>query len=479
MRWMWMVCVLGVWVRISATEASLESYPPDKTISQSIRIGDKTLNYHVTVGVVPVRDGSLRPIGAVSFVAYVLEAPSKRSRPVTFAMNGGPGVASAAVNVRALGPKRLVFDTQGSVTWVENPASWLSFTDLVFLDAMDTGFSRSFLEPSESRTAFLHYDSDIAYLSQAIFDWLQRYGRLQSQKHLVGESYSGYRAPRILEYLQTRLGTPFDGLVLLSPLMNQDQSKDLDVLPNPVPWIGTLPTAVAAQLERNGQLSAAALAPIEQYARSEYATALLDGWRHPEKLQQLVSRLIPMTGLSEDYLLRTGGRIEPHSYLREIYHFGNRFANYYDVNITYPNGFPVPNDDGTVFEILTDNSVPAGTPALTSFITDVVGWKPAGRYVGFSRDVNEAFVWARGTNDHESYSALRRLLLENPRLKVLLTHGYTDIACPYFADVIALDQIPPGAGRDRIRLSVYPGGHAFYTRTPSLEAFTRDARANY
>jgi carboxypeptidase C (cathepsin A) len=466
----------------SAAQAiSLASYPPERTVQQSIKIGSKTLSYHVTVGFIPVSDKSGIPTGAVTFIAYTLDTKTGIDRPITFAMNGGPGSASAMVNSGGIGPRRLIFDaiTSRNPTWADNPDTWLPFTDLVFIDPIGTGFSRSFLPAARSKAAFFTYDTDVAYLSQSIFDWLQRHGRMGSEKHLVGESYSGYRAPRMLEYLEENLDTPFVGLVLISPLMNQDQSKGLDALPSPIPWISTLPTAAAAELERQGKLSAAAMAPVEEYARSDYAVALLDGWRHPEKLVDLVDRLMPMTGLSREYLTQTAGRVEPHSYLQEIYRRDHKLANYYDVNIAYPNPFPIPNDEGSAYESMTDTSVPERAASMTAFLTDVVGWKPGWPYIAFSNDVNRVFVWARGTNQDESYSALRRILSENPRLKVLLTHGYTDIACPYFADVIALDQIPGAASRDRVRISVYPGGHVFYNRSASLSAFTSDARKNY
>jgi carboxypeptidase C (cathepsin A) len=463
-----------------ATASSIASYPPERTIHQSLNIGGKTLNYRVTAGAVPVTDESGNTIAAVTFVAYLLE-DTGGDRPVTFAMNGGPGSASANLNGGGIGPKRLVFDPTSTRVprWVDNPDSWLPFTDLVFIDPVGTGFSRSFLPPGPSRKAFYTYDSDIAYLSQSLFDWLLRHGRMGSEKHLVGESYSGYRAPRILEYLQRQLNVPFAGLVLVSPLMNQDQSKGIDTLPSPIPWIATLPTAAAAELERHGKLSATAMVSVEEYARSEYAVALLDGWRHPDRLAGLVDKLIPMTGLSREYLTQTGGRVEPHTYLREIYRRDGKLANYYDVDVSYPEPFPVPNDDDSHVEMLIDTTAPERGMGVADFITRVVGWVPPWRYMAYSRDVNSAFVWARGTDENESYSALRRILVENPRLKVLVAHGYTDIACPYFADVIALDQIPAIAGRNEVRMGVYPGGHMFYNRPESLAAFTSDARKNY
>ena len=464
---------------VVSTPLSMAAYPPDKTIEQSLRMGGRTLRYRVTAGALPVLDGSGTAAAAVTFTAYVLEEAGEGNRPITFAMNGGPGNASMTLNIGGLGPRRLAFDSKGQPAWSDNVSTWLAFTDLVFIDPVGTGFSRSFLPPAAGRAAFFTYDTDVVYLAKFIFDWLQHYGRMQSPKHVVGESYAGYRAPRIVEYLHDKLNLSIDGLVLVSPLMNQDQSKDIAVLPSPIPWISTLPTAAAAELERQGKLSAGAMEKIEEYARSEYAVALLDGWRHPDKRAALVDEIAALTGVSKEYLTQTSGRIEPHSYLREIYRREGKLANYYDVNISYAEPFPVPDDDGTQFEALIDNTVPLRAAAMTDYISRVVGWQPAWSYLAYSKDVNEAFVWARGTNSNESYSSLRRVLVKSPQLKVLLAHGYTDIACPYFADVLAVDQIPAVAGHDRVRITVYPGGHVFYNRDQSLSAFTQDALQNY
>jgi carboxypeptidase C (cathepsin A) len=142
---------------LPATASSIASYPPERTIHQSFKIGGKTLNYRVTAGAVPVTDESGNTIAAVTFVAYLLE-DTGGDRPVTFAMNGGPGSASANLNGGGIGPKRLVFDPTSTRVpqWVDNPDSWLPFTDLVFIDPVGTGFSRSFLPPGPSRKSLLH-----------------------------------------------------------------------------------------------------------------------------------------------------------------------------------------------------------------------------------------------------------------------------------------------------------------------------------
>ena len=460
---------------------SLSSYPEQRSVRQILKIDGRALTYTVSIGVIPVRDAQGAIIGALSYIAYTMPPRSGEKRPVTFAMNGGPGSSSAGINMKGLGPKRVVLDPGQPARHVviDNADSWLPFTDLVFLDAMGTGYSRSFLPETESRRAFYQHESDVRYLAQSIQSWLQSNDRAGSDKYLVGESYSGYRAPRILAYLNDELSTPFDGLVLLSPLMNQDQSKQIEILPSPTPWIASLVSAAAAQLDRQGKLSAASMAPIEQFARTDYALYLLEGRTHPERLAQLVDILVPMTGLSREYLLKTGGKVEPQSYLQEIYKSRGQLANYFDTTIAYPNPFPVPNDDGTVFAALVDDTNPEVTSDMTSFISDTLKWKPTIPYMGFSFDVNRSFVWARNTDSNESYSTLRRLLAQNSHLRVMLAHGYSDIACPYFADILAIEQIPTEAGRGRVKISTYPGGHMFYNRTASLRAFTQDAKDMY
>jgi carboxypeptidase C (cathepsin A) len=437
------------------------------------------VDYKVTAGAIPIPDNLGAAIGAVSFIAYVLEEKNGRKRPITFALNGGPGRSSTDINFGGLGPRRLIVDpaTSRIAKLVDNPNTWLPFTDLVFVDAMGTGFSRSFLPEDPSHEKFFRYDSDISYLAQAIFDWLQQHGRLDSEKHLVGESYSGYRGPRLLEYLQNDLGVFFEGLVLLSPLMNVDTWVGQDVLPSPLIWISTLPTVAAAELERKGHLSASSMAPIEEFARSDYAIAILDGWRNTETLAVMVDKLVPLTGLSREYLTRVGGRIEAHDYLREIYRGDRKLAYFFDVNVSY--GDPYPFSGRSDFEASSDSTVPARTAAAADYITKVVRWKPTWPYMGNNRHVNGTFEWSHGTEAAESYSSLRRILVENTKLRVLIAHGYTDLACPYFADVIALDQVSPDAGRDRLRFTEYPGGHMFYNRPPSLAAFTLDASRDF
>ena len=156
------------------------------------------------------------------FTAYTMEG---QDRPVTFALNGGPGAASVFLNFGAIGPKHLEFGMEGDspsdpAKLTDNPGTWLDFTDLVFIDPVGTGYSRSLVPADEAKKQFYTTDNDIHYLSRIIYDWLVANGRLSSRKYFVGESYGGYRGPRITHYLQTQLGVAMNGVVLVSPYLN-------------------------------------------------------------------------------------------------------------------------------------------------------------------------------------------------------------------------------------------------------------------
>jgi carboxypeptidase C (cathepsin A) len=186
--------------------------PADAHVAQTVEVDGKSLKYTATVGTLPVLNAEGKATGEVVFTSYIVDTPEKSpARPVTFAFNGGPGAASVYLNLGAIGPKRVAFGAEGQspsdpATLTDNPGTWLDFTDLVFIDPIGTGFSRSLVTPAESKTLFFGADQDIAYLSKIVFDWLVKNGRLQSRKYIVGESYGGYRGPRLTAYLQSQIG---------------------------------------------------------------------------------------------------------------------------------------------------------------------------------------------------------------------------------------------------------------------------------
>jgi len=251
----------------------LPPFPADKTVHETTTVDGKKLSYDATVGSLPVEDEKGKTIADVMFIAYTM--PGK-DRPVTFALNGGPGASSVYLNLGALGPKRVQFGAEGNspsdpAVARDNPGTWLDFTDIVFIDPVGTGFSRARVPEDEAKKKFYTTEADINYLSRIIYDWLVKNDRLMSRKYLVGESYGGFRGPRITHYLQTRLGVAMNGVVLVSPYLDPAANDNGDL--SPLPWMLTLPSISAANLERQGKLSDAAMADIVAYTRGDYVTA--------------------------------------------------------------------------------------------------------------------------------------------------------------------------------------------------------------
>lgn len=229
----------------------LPPFPKDASVKQVTHVAGKTLNYTATVGSLPVRDDKGKKIAEVVFTAYTLDGPRDPSRPITFAFNGGPGAASVYLNLGAIGPKRIQFGAQGDspsdpARLVDNPGTWLDFTDMVFIDPVGTGYSRSLTSEEETKKRFYAVKPDIAYLSRVVFDWLVKNDRLASPKFVVGESYGGFRAPRIAHYLQTDLGVGPSGVVMVSPFLDAQSEQGGNF--SPMSWIGTLPSMAAAIL---------------------------------------------------------------------------------------------------------------------------------------------------------------------------------------------------------------------------------------
>ena len=452
--------------------------PADAHVAQSMEIEGKALHYTVTVGTLPVNDNG-KKIGEVVFTSYTVEGPD---RPVTFALNGGPGAASVFLNFGAIGPKHLEFGEEGDspsdpTKLTDNQGTWLDFTDLVFIDPVGTGYSRSLVTPDESKKQFYSTDADIHYLSRIIYDWLVKNGRMSSRKYLTGESYGGYRGPRITHFLQTQLGVAMNGVVLVSPYLNPGLNEYGDI--SPVPWMLTLPAITAAHLEREHKLTAEAMAPVIAYTRGEYATDLLKGHSDPEATPRIVKRVTEMTGLEEEFVRRSGGRLEIGAYLREVFRESGKIGSVYDSNVTGYDPYPFAPEQRTSDPLLESIIAPT-TTAMVDFVTRVVGWKTDARYNALSYEVNAQ--WDRGDNRGQRVGAvpdLRGAVAADPKLRVMIAHGWNDLSCPFMGSVLTVDQMPVMGDPTRVSVHEYPGGHMFYSRAASKAALRQDVQAMF
>lgn len=437
-----------------------------------MQLNGRSLKYAATVGTIPVYGTDGKKTGEVVVTAYTMDEPN---RPVTFAMNGGPGASSVFLNFGAIGPKHIRFGNEGDSQsdppdLTDNPGTWLDFTDLVFIDPIGTGFSRSLESADQTKKDFYTPDTDIAYLSRVIFDWLTKNQRLRSRKYITGESYGGYRVPRITHYLQTQLGVAMNGVVAVSPYLNPtiDENGDL----SPIPWVVTLPSMAAANLERQHKLSAETMAPVIAYARGDYAVDLMRGHSDPQALTRLVDRVTELTGLDKTFVRRSGGRIEIGAFLREIHREEGTIGSVYDSNVTGFDPFPfAPTQESN--DPLLESAVAPTTMAMVDFVTRVVGWNATGRYSALSYEV--ATQWDRGDQLRQgAVPDLRGAVAADPKLRVLIVHGWNDLSCPFMGSILTVDEMPVMGDPTRVSVREYPGGHMFYTRPDSQAALRKD-----
>jgi carboxypeptidase C (cathepsin A) len=458
-------------------KSTLPPLPADAHVEQSIQFEGKPLKYTVTVGTLPVRDKDGKTSGEVVLTAYTAEGAN---RPVTFAMNGGPGASSVYLNFGAIGPKTLRVGNEGDspsdpATLSDNPGTWLDFTDLVFIDPVGTGFSRSLVPDADTRKQFYSTTPDIEYLSRIIYDWLVKNDRLSSRKYLVGESYGGFRGPRITHFLQSQLGVAMNGVVLVSPYLNPTLEENGEL--SPLPWMASLPSIAAAHLEREHKLNPAAMAEVIAYTRGEYATDLLKGRSDPEATPRIIKHVTEMTGLDPAFVKFSGGRLETGAYLREVHREEGRIGSVYDSNVTSFDPFPFSPDQRSNDPILASIIAPT-TTAMVDFVTRVVGWKVDARYNALSYEVNNA--WDRGDDlRHGSVEQLRAAVAADPKLRVLIVHGWNDLSCPFMGSILAVDQMPVMGEPERVAVREYPGGHMFYTRPESRDSLHTDVKAMY
>jgi carboxypeptidase C (cathepsin A) len=442
-----------------------EGLPEDKSVPQTVTVNGKVLHYTATVGTIHLKDATGKPTGDVMYTAYTLDHPkSEPDRPVLFAVNGGPGASSVYLNLGAVGPKHISFANAGDsasdpATLTDNPGTWLDFTDLVFIDPIGTGFSKSLTDPAEAKKLFYAPTPDIEYLSLVIYKWLVKNDRLLDKKYLMGESYGGYRGPRITHYLQSQLGVAMNGLVLVSPYLNPEEG---DGNLSPIPWMVTLPSITAAHLEAQGKLTDDTMHQVITYTEGDYASALIKGPADKAATDAMIAKVTDLTGLDPMFVRYSGGRLETSAYLREVHREQGEIGSVYDSNVALPDPFPYSPYQQSGDPILESIIAPT-TTAMVDFITRTVGWKTDARYYALSYEVGEQ--WERNSADlrRGAVEDLREAVAADPKLAVLIVHGWNDLSCPFMGSVLTQNQLPSKLA-GQVQIHEFPGGHMFYTR---------------
>lgn len=462
--------------------AVADPLPADATTHHSVVIDGKEFHYTATAGTLPLRNDKGEDQAQIFYIAFTLDGvPDAAKRPLTYAFNGGPGAASAYLDIGALGPRALDFGPQGtippaSVHVVDNPDSWLPFTDLVFVDPVGAGYSRAVGGNEDVAKHYWSVREDVAALGRIIRLHATRAGRLASPLYLAGESYGGFRAARLAHYLPTKEGIGLAGIIMVSPvidfqLMGDDQT---DILP----WALRLPSYAAATLAAAGPLDPAKLAPAEKYAMGPYLAALAAGSSDPEGARQMDAEVARLTGLDEAAIARWHGRIPLAAYVKDIRKSDGRIVSRYDADVAAPDPDPWGVD-------VEDDPILAGTlapftEAFVGYVRDELDFKTDMPFALLSNEVNRHWTWHEdnGWGATGASEALRRALALEPKLRVLIAHGMTDLQTPYMMSRFIVDQFP-AAERDRVDLRLYDGGHMMYLRAGSRHRLAEDARAFY
>jgi carboxypeptidase C (cathepsin A) len=459
----------------AAAVSEVHRLPEDSTTRQTITVNGRTLAFTATAGSLRLFNETGEPQADIAYTAYQLDSTDLRSRPVTFFFNGGPGASSAYLQLGCAGPWRLSIEAEGAISSAlpelkPNAETWLDFTDLVFIDPVGTGYSRFVSTDADVHKHFYSVDGDVDALAVTIRRYLEKADRLLSPKFVVGESYGGIRGPKIVRELQTRQGVGINGLILISPVLDFREFGGSSLLQ----YVISLPSMAAIAREAKHPVARADMADVETYARGDFLADLVKGEADKEATTRLADRVSALTGIDQAVTRRLAGRLDVSEFRREFDRREGKVTGRYDGSVL---GFdPDPDSSDRHF------ADPSGDPLIAPLTTAAVdltmhtlNWHPDGPYRLLNRSISWDF--GHGRNPVESISELRQILALDPKLKLLVGHGLFDLAAPYLGSKIRLDQLPAYASPERVKFVVYPGGHMFYSREASRQAFRTEAEA--
>lgn len=449
--------------------------PPDKTTQHKITIAGAELEFEATAGAIPLFSGpGSPPVAALAYIAFTRKtAEGAPPRPVTFAFNGGPGYASAWLNLGVMGPWRLDMSANGArpsappVTHA-NAESWLPFTDLVFIDPPGTGYGQ--IASDAARKQLWSVDGDIAALAGFIRRWSEQNNRMSAAKYVAGESYGGFRVPKVTQRLQTDEGVGVNGMILISPVLDFGRFRDTGVLSH----VARLPSYAASAREKKGPVAREALADVEAYASGEFLLDLVAGPKDAAAQARLTEKVAQFAGLDRAFVARLGGRISAEAFAREIHRADGKVASAYDGAVMGLDPAPHAIDNEASDQMRLGLHAPI-IQTMVDIYKNRLQWQPPNsRYFFQSRMAGRQWDWGRRAP--EAVRDLAKTLALDPNLRVLVAHGAADLVTPYFQTKLTLDQMAPIGDPARLKFQVYPGGHMFYSRSASRQAFRDDAR---
>ncbi len=461
--------------------------------SHTITLDGRQIHYTATAGTLLIRNDEDKPYGSIFYTAYTQDGAEAKSRPVTFLYNGGPGSATLWLHMGSVGPVRVISDSpnatgSGPYQVVPNQYSLLDQSDLVFIDAPLTGYSRAVGKGTVKD--FAGVDPDLRAFSKFIERYLTVNQRWNSPKFLFGESYGTTRSAGLSAVLQQD-GVALNGITLLSSVLNYNASIGAGL---EVSYVNYLPSyaAIACYHKKLPQMPPDMKAFVEEarvFARGDYAEALAEGDKlPPARFDEIAEKLNHFTGLPVAYIKETKLRINPTRFRRELLRGEGDVMGRYDARFegTEPddageNPTYDPSDTGisgayvsAIHDYLSRELKFQSTDEYKLSADTIGEWdwhhKPAGGGYGAARA--EQLPYVAGD--------LADTIRKNPKLQVLSANGWFDLATPFFATEYELNHMMlTPALQKNVHFTYYPAGHMVYLNVDALRQLREDLRSFY
>jgi len=437
------------------------------TSTASVTIKGKVVPYKVTAGTQPVWNAEGKPSAALFYTYYErTDVTDKSRRPLVISFNGGPGSASVWMHVAYTGPKVLNIDSEGYPVQPygvkDNPHSILDVADIVYIDPVNTGFSR-ILDPKAEKSTFFGVNADIKYLGDWLDNFVSRVGRWTSPKYLIGESYGTTRVSGLALDLQNNHWMYLNGVILVSPteigIKRDGPVNDALSLPyyTAAAWYHK---KLPADLQAKDLLDV--LAESEKFTIDEFIPALSKGgFIDPAKRKEIAGKASRYSGLKEETVLNHNLAVPTQFFWKDLlrtegFTVGRLDSRYKGIDKMAAGSSPDFNSELTSW-------LHSFTPAINYYLRDVLKYKTDLQYNMFG----PVRPWDN-SNDNTGEN-LRLAMAENPYLHVMVQSGYYDGATTYFDAKYSMWQLDPsGRMKDRLRFEGYRSGHMMYLRAEDL-----------
>ena len=472
----------------TAAPASTTAAAPQQSVTHgSVMVNGATIRYTATAGSIILKDDKGAATASMFYIAYTKDGANTDTRPLTFAYNGGPGGSSVLVNVGGFGPMR-VQTTDAAPTppppyeMQSNPYSLLDKTDLVFIDAVGTGFSK----PLGKATGkdFWGVDQDVKSFGEFIENYITQNNRWNSPKFVLGESYGTPRSAMLANWLQQN-GIALNGVILLSSILNfNDEFWFQPPGSNDLSYELYLPSYAAVAWYHNHLPNKPAdlpafLAQVSQFALGEYAQALEAGDSiSAAEEDAVIAKLHAYTGLSETYLRNAKLRVLPARFMKQLLRDQGRTVGRFDARfegIDFDNAGEYPDNDASSSAIF-----PAVVTAFHNYLLNDLKYSSNADYEFLNYQVNRSWDWHHTVAGQkfpvpDTLPDLRDAMSQNPHLQVFSGNGYFDLATPFFKTEYELNHmgLDPSLQKN-ISFGYYGDGHMLYLHTAALAKLHAD-----